>query len=181
MGLIRDGDRSANLSDILGDEDHLGDMDFKVAGTETGITAVQLDNKLGSLPLSLLEPSLRQARVGRLWILREMSRASSHPRSTLSPHAPRVHLLRIGTHRIRDLIGSGGRVIQAVQADTATRIDVADDGTVRLYAPDAASLEAALRRVRDLTGEPEVGKFYRGLSQCGVRSVRLSRTRDWST
>jgi polyribonucleotide nucleotidyltransferase len=163
MGLIRDGERLAILSDILGDEDHLGDMDFKVAGTETGVTAVQLDNKLGSLPIALLTTAMGQAREGRIRILREMARAIARPRPHLSPHAPRVAMVKIGTHRIRDLIGAGGRVIQAVQADTGSKIDVADDGTVRIYTADAASLDQTLRRVRDLTGEPEVGKFYRGV------------------
>ncbi len=162
MGLIRDSERTAILSDILGDEDHLGDMDFKVAGTETGVTAVQLDNKLGSLPIPLLGAAMEQAREGRFHILREMAKAIAHPRGSLSPHAPRVQLLKIGTHRIRDLIGAGGRVIQAVQADTGSKIDVSDDGTVRIYTQDAASLDQALRRVRDLTGEPEAGKIYRG-------------------
>ncbi len=152
MGLIREGDRIAILSDILGDEDHLGDMDFKVAGTESGVTAVQLDNKLGSLPFSLLEGAMGQAREGRIHILREMAKAIAKPRASLSLHAPRVQMLKIGVHRIRDLIGPGGRAIQAVQADTGSKIDVSDDGTVRIYTQDAASLEHALRRVRDLTG-----------------------------
>jgi polyribonucleotide nucleotidyltransferase len=163
MGLIREGDRVAILSDILGDEDHLGDMDFKVSGTEKGITAVQLDNKVGALPLDLLDRALEQARVGRLHILAEMAKALPRPRADLSRHAPRVAFLKIGTHRIRDLIGSGGRVIQALQADTLTKVDVSDDGTVRVYAGDAASLKLAVRRVHDLTDEPEVGRVYRGV------------------
>ncbi len=163
MGLIREGDRVAILSDILGDEDHLGDMDFKVAGTEKGITAVQLDNKVGALPLELLDRALEQARAGRLHILAEMAKALPRPRAELSPHAPRVAFLKIGTHRIRDLIGSGGRVIQALQADTLTKVDVSDDGTVRIYARDAASLKLAVRRVHDLTDEPEIGRVYRGV------------------
>jgi len=162
MGLMREGERLVILSDILGEEDHLGDMDFKVAGSDVGITAVQLDNKLGALPLRVLCGALEQAREGRLRILREMGRTLSKPRSDLSPRAPRVRLVKIGTHRIRDLIGPGGRVIQALQSDTGSRLDVADDGTVRIYARDAASLDAALARVRDLTGEPEVGCIYRG-------------------
>jgi polyribonucleotide nucleotidyltransferase len=162
MGLIREGDRVAILSDILGDEDHLGDMDFKVAGTEKGVTAVQLDNKVGALPIDLLQQALDQARAGRLHILGEMKKALPSPRAELSPHAPRVAFLKIGTHRIRDLIGSGGRVIQALQADTQTKVDVSDDGTVRIYALDAASLKLAVRRVHDLTDEPEIGRVYRG-------------------
>jgi polyribonucleotide nucleotidyltransferase len=163
MGLIREGDRVAVLSDILGDEDHLGDMDFKVAGTEKGVTAVQLDNKVGALPFDLLDRALEQAREGRMHILGEMAKALPRPRAELSPNAPRVAFLKIGVHRIRDLIGSGGRVIQALQADTQTKVDVSDDGTVRIYALDAASLKLAVRRVHDLTDEPEIGRVYRGV------------------
>jgi polyribonucleotide nucleotidyltransferase len=162
MGLIRSGDRQVILSDILGDEDHLGDMDFKVAGTEQGVTAIQLDNKIGAVPVSLLGPALEQARRGRLHILGEMRQALAAPRPELSPNAPRVAMVQIGRHRIRDLIGPGGRIIQALQADTQTKVDVTDDGRVRVYATRAAGLETALRRIRYLTGEPEVGKVYRG-------------------
>ncbi|MBD3163132.1 MAG: polyribonucleotide nucleotidyltransferase, partial [Candidatus Eisenbacteria bacterium] len=172
MGLVRDGERVAILSDILGDEDHLGDMDFKVAGTEAGITALQLDNKVGALPAALLSDALAQARRGRLTILEEMAKTIAQPKPDLSPLAPRVERLRIGTHRIRSLIGGGGRTIQAVQADTETKIDVEDDGTVRIYAQNHASLEAALRRVHDLTGEPVVGRFYRG-TVTGVKDFGL--------
>ncbi len=163
MGLVCDGSRTVILSDILGVEDHLGDMDFKVAGTDAGICAVQLDNKIGSLPLEVLEAALAQAREGRLSILREMGRALSAPRSDLSRLAPRVAIMKIAPHRIRDLIGPGGRHIQDLQADTGTRVDVQDDGTVRIYAADAGALPHARRRVFDLTGEPEVGKYYRGI------------------
>ena len=162
MGLIKEGDRFAILSDILGDEDHLGDMDFKVAGTEKGVTAVQLDNKIGELPMELLSQAVDQARRGRFHILREMAKTLARPRTELSPHAPRVAAVKIGVHRIRDLIGPGGRIIQDLQADTQTRVDVSDDGTVRIYAKDSASLQMALRRVEDLTGEPEIGRVYRG-------------------
>ncbi|MDM7913893.1 MAG: S1 RNA-binding domain-containing protein, partial [Candidatus Eisenbacteria bacterium] len=162
MGLVRDGERTAILSDILGDEDHLGDMDFKVAGTGKGITALQLDNKIGSVPIDLLAGALDQARSGRLHILAEMAKALREPRPHLAPHAPRIASTKIPTYRIRDLIGSGGRVIQDLQADTSTRVDVSDDGTVRVYAQSEPSLEMAMKRIRDLTGEPEVGKYYRG-------------------
>ncbi len=163
MGLIREEERVAILSDILGDEDHLGDMDFKVAGSDAGITAVQLDNKIGAVPLRLLRDALAQAREGRIHILGKMRAALAKPRADLSPHAPRVDTLRIGVHRIRDLIGPGGRVIQDLQADSGSKIDVSDDGLVRVYAPDVASLQQTMRRVRDLTGEPEVGRIYRGV------------------
>jgi polyribonucleotide nucleotidyltransferase len=162
MGLVQEGEKAVVLSDILGIEDHLGDMDFKVAGTEDGITAVQLDNKVGALPIELLARALEQARRGRLAILSEMARELAAPRSSLSRHAPRIAILKIRPHRIRDLIGPGGRHIQDVQADTGVKIEVEDDGTVRIYAPEAAALAPAERRVRDLTGEPEVGRLYRG-------------------
>jgi polyribonucleotide nucleotidyltransferase len=163
MGLIREGERVVILSDILGDEDHLGDMDFKVAGSPQGITAVQLDNKIGAVPIALLQGALEQARVGRLHILAEMAKALPKPRHELSANAPRVAMIKIGRHRIRDLIGSGGRVIQELQADTGTKVDVEDDGTVRVYAQDAASLDLARKRIDFLTGEPEVGRVYRGV------------------
>ena len=162
MGLVLEGERSAVLSDIIGVEDHLGDMDFKVAGTEVGITAVQLDNKLGALPLTLLEPALEQAREGRLHILGEMARELKAPRPELSLLAPRIAVMKIRPHRIRELIGPGGRTIQDLQADTGTRIDVKDDGTVRIYAPEAGAIPHAQRRIWYLTGEPKVGACYRG-------------------
>jgi len=137
-------------------------MDFKVAGTEAGVTAVQLDNKVGALPFDLLERALLQARRGRLHILKEMARALAGPRPQLSAHAPRVERMRIAPHRIRDLIGPGGRHIQDLQADAGVRIDVTDDGTVRIYAEEAGALPYAKKRVFDLTGEPEVGRIYRG-------------------
>ncbi len=163
MGLVREGERIAILSDILGDEDHLGDMDFKVAGTSQGITAVQLDNKIGAVPVPLLKGALEQARAGRLHILGEMAKTLPKPRRELSAHAPRVARITIGRHRIRDLIGPGGRVIQELQADTGTKVDVEDDGTVRIYAPDNASLDLARKRIDFLTGEPEIGRVYRGV------------------
>ena len=162
MGLVQEGDAAAILSDILGVEDHLGDMDFKVAGTAEGVTAVQLDNKVGSLPLDLLERALAQAHSGRIHILAEMAKALAGPRKQLSSYAPRIEVMKIQPHRIRDLIGPGGRHIQDLQADANVKIDVQDDGTVRIYAAEAGSLPHAKRRVWELTGEPEVGKIYRG-------------------
>jgi polyribonucleotide nucleotidyltransferase len=162
MGLIKEGENISILSDILGDEDHLGDMDFKVAGTTQGITAIQLDNKLGSLPAELLQRALAQAKEGRLHILGQMAEALAVPRPQLAPNAPRIRSLVIGTHRIRTLIGAGGKTIRELQADTGTSIDVADDGTVRIFAPDVDALRAAEKRVIELTGEPEVGRYYRG-------------------
>ena len=162
MGLVQEGDAVAILSDILGVEDHLGDMDFKVAGTAEGVTAVQLDNKVGSLPLDLLERALAQAHSGRIHILAEMAKTLAGPRKQLSAYAPRIEVMKIRPHRIRDLIGPGGRHIQDLQADANVKIDVQDDGTVRIYAAEAGSLPHAKRRVWELTGEPEVGKIYRG-------------------
>jgi polyribonucleotide nucleotidyltransferase len=162
MGLVQEGGAVAILSDILGVEDHLGDMDFKVAGTADGVTAVQLDNKVGSLPLDLLERALAQAHSGRVHILAEMAKTLAGPRKQLSALAPRIEVMKIRPHRIRDLIGPGGRHIQDLQADANVKIDVQDDGTVRIYAAEAGSLPHAKRRVWELTGEPEVGKIYRG-------------------
>ena len=162
MGLVQEGDAVAILSDILGVEDHLGDMDFKVTGTAEGVTAVQLDNKVGSLPLDLLTRALAQAHSGRVHILAEMAKTLAGPRKQLSTYAPRIEVMKIRPHRIRDLIGPGGRHIQDLQADAKVKIDVQDDGTVRIYAAEAGSLPHAKRRVWELTGEPEVGKIYRG-------------------
>jgi polyribonucleotide nucleotidyltransferase len=172
MGLVQEGGAAAILSDILGVEDHLGDMDFKVAGTAEGVTAVQLDNKVGSLPLDLLERALAQAHIGRVHILAEMAKALAGPRKQLSAFAPRIEVMKIRPHRIRDLIGPGGRHIQELQADANVKIDVQDDGTVRIYAAEAGSLPYAKRRVWELTGEPEVGKIYRG-TVTGVKEFGL--------
>lgn len=163
MGLISDREQAVVLSDILGAEDHLGDMDFKVAGTTEGVTAVQLDNKLGWLPHDLLVRALEQAREGRLHILNEMSQALAEPRPELAPTAPRIQVMKIGTHRIRFLIGPAGKTIRDVEATTGATVEVTDDGTVKLFGPDRDSLRAAEKRVQQLTGEPEVGKLYRGV------------------
>ncbi len=162
MGLIVAGERSVVLTDILGDEDHLGDMDFKVAGTAEGVTAVQMDNKVGSLPRAVLEHALELARRGRLHILAEMARICSGPRQELRPNVPQVRFLRIRPARIRDLIGPGGRHIQSIEADTGAKVDVADDGRVRIFGSAGTRLDEAERRARYLTGEPRVGAIYRG-------------------
>ena len=161
MGMIGEHGKVVVLSDILGDEDHLGDMDFKVAGTTEGITAIQLDNKLGAVPAETLAAALEQARAGRLHILREMDKALAAPRPELKPGAPRVSSLRIRRERIRDLIGSGGKTIQEIQQTAGVKIDVNDEGLVRIYAPTAAATAEALRRVRLVTLEPEVGQVFR--------------------
>ncbi|RME02155.1 MAG: polyribonucleotide nucleotidyltransferase, partial [Deltaproteobacteria bacterium] len=162
MGLVKTEAQVAVLSDILGDEDHLGDMDFKVAGTEVGITAVQMDNKLGSLSREILARALEQARLGRLHILGEMAKARATVRETLAPSAPRIVGLKIRPSRIRDLIGPGGSNIQSIQERFGVRVEVDPDGAVRIYADDLASASQASRRIRELTAELEVGKFYRG-------------------
>jgi len=162
MGLIAEGDRRVILSDILGDEDHLGDMDFKVAGTEAGVTALQLDNKLGSLPREVLAQALEQARHGRRHVLGEMKKVLAAPRGEMPPQAPRVTLLRIRPGRIRDLIGPGGRHIQAIQQTTGVKIDVGDDGRVTIFGPPGARRREAEVQVRYYTGVPFVGRVYRG-------------------
>jgi len=162
MGLVKEGDRFVVLSDILGDEDHLGDMDFKVAGTKNGVTAVQLDNKVGQLPREVLEQGLEQARQGRNHILGEMARILDRPREALSPYAPRTHPLRIRKERIRDLIGPGGRVIQQIQAQTNVQIEVNDDGLIRVYSTAKSDLDGALHMIKHYTADLEIGKIYRG-------------------
>ena len=163
MGLVKEGDRFEILTDILGEEDHQGDMDFKVAGTSRGITAFQLDNKLGTLPCDILEKALERARAARVHVLSEMAKTIEKPRDALSPHAPRVELLRIRKERIKDLIGPGGRVIQDIQAATSTKIDVGEEGEVKVFSPDEINMRAALKRIKDLILEPLEGKFYRGV------------------
>ena len=162
MGLVREEGEFHVLTDILGDEDHLGDMDFKVAGTREGVTAIQMDNKLGSIPREVLVRALDQAREARLHVLDEMAKVLPAPRETLSPRAPRITSLRIRRERIRELIGPGGRNVQEIRAATGVEIDIGHDGLVRIYARDQAGAAEALRRIRHLTLEPEVGEVYRG-------------------
>ncbi len=162
MGLIKEGDDVAVLSDILGDEDHLGDMDFKVAGTRDGVTAVQMDIKIGGVTRAIMEKALGQAREARLHILDRMDEALAAPRPELSTHAPRIVTLRIKTDRIRDLIGPGGKTIRGIVEETGCKIDVEDDGTVLVASSDGVSMQRAIDRIRGLTAEAEVGKIYRG-------------------
>ena len=162
MGLIREAGESVILSDILGDEDHLGDMDFKVAGTRDGVTAVQLDNKLGSIEPEVLARALEQARSGRLRILDAMAKVLAAPRAEVAAHAPHVERVRIRPPRIRDLIGPGGRHIQAIQQEADVTIDIGDDGAVTIFGRPGARMQTAARRVRHYTGEPDKGKIYRG-------------------
>ncbi|MDO8494787.1 MAG: polyribonucleotide nucleotidyltransferase, partial [Deltaproteobacteria bacterium] len=162
MGLIKEGDEYAILSDILGDEDHLGDMDFKVAGTEKGITALQMDIKIAGLSEKLLKEALAQAKEGRLHILGEMRKCLTEHRTELSPLAPKIILTQIDKSKIGALIGPGGSNIRAIIDETGAKIDVDDDGNVHIYAADQAAGEAALRRVKGLTAVPEAGKYYKG-------------------
>ena len=162
MGLIKEGDEFAVLSDILGDEDHLGDMDFKVAGTREGITALQMDIKIDGITREIMEQALSQAQAGRLHILDEMDKGLSAPRETMSDYAPRFLTLRINPEKIRDVIGKGGATIRALTEETGTTIDIDDDGLVRIASTDNAAAEDARERIELLTSEVEIGKVYTG-------------------
>jgi polyribonucleotide nucleotidyltransferase len=163
MGLIKEGEAFAVLSDILGDEDHIGDMDFKVTGTAKGVTAIQMDIKVQGLTRDILQRALYQARDGRIHILGKMAAALAEPREELSPHAPRIHTLTVKPDRIRDIIGPGGKQIRAIVDQTGCAIDVEDDGTVSIASSDDASLKKAIAIIKGLTQEPEVGEFYMGV------------------
>ena len=162
MGLIKEGDRVVVLSDILGLEDHLGDMDFKVTGTEKGVTALQMDIKIAGITAALMRQALDQARTGRLHILARMRESLQAPRPNLSPLAPRIYTLKIKTDRIRDVIGPGGKTIRGIIADCGVKINVEDTGIVSIAAADEASAQKAIQMVNRLTEEVEVGKVYMG-------------------
>ncbi|GJL80081.1 MAG: polyribonucleotide nucleotidyltransferase [Nitrospinaceae bacterium] len=162
MGLIKEGDRSAILSDILGSEDHLGDMDFKVAGTREGITALQMDIKIGGLDKELMGRALEQAKEGRLHILGEMEKALSTPREEMSVYAPRIVTLKVPKDKIRDIIGAGGKVIRGIIEQTGVSIDINDDGIVSIASTDKKASQAAIDIVQSLIQEVEVGKIYLG-------------------
>ncbi len=162
MGLIEQDGKIAVLSDILGDEDHLGDMDFKVCGTQNGITAVQMDIKLEGVSRQTLEQALEQARVGRLHILSKMLQTLETPRTEMSQWAPRITTIKVKQERIKDVIGPGGKVIKDIVAKTGVSIDVQDDGTVNVASTDPVMAEKALRMIKDITREPEPGKIYLG-------------------
>ncbi len=162
MGLIKEGEKIAILSDILGDEDHLGDMDFKVCGTAAGITSIQMDIKIGGVTREILERALAQAAEGRKHILGEMAKALTAPRGDVSAYAPRITTLKIRPERIKDVIGPGGKVIKEIVATTGCAINVEDDGTVSVASSDQERVAAAIKRIKDLTQEAEVGKTYLG-------------------
>jgi polyribonucleotide nucleotidyltransferase len=162
MGLIKEGDEVRVLSDILGDEDHLGDMDFKIAGTADGVTAVQMDIKIGGVSRAIMQQALDQARGSRLHILEAMGRTLGSARGQLSTYAPRIVTLHIKQDRIRDLIGPGGKVIRGLVEETGCKIDVEDDGTVYVASADGVAMQKAIDRIRGITAEAEVGRIYRG-------------------
>lgn len=160
MGLVKEGDEFIILSDILGDEDHLGDMDFKVTGTESGITAIQMDCKIAGIDRPILQRALEQARAGRIHILGKMKQAMPAPRPELSNYAPRVITIQINPDKIRDIIGPGGKMIRSIVAETGAKIDVDDSGRVVVMSPDREACDKAIAKIRSITEEPEVGKLY---------------------
>jgi polyribonucleotide nucleotidyltransferase len=162
MGLIKEGDRFAVLSDILGDEDHLGDMDFKVAGTEKGVTSLQMDIKIAGITEEIMQVALDQAKGGRMHILGEMAKALNQPRPELGEFAPRIEVITIPTDKIREVIGSGGKVIREIVEKTGAKIDISDDGTVKVASADGKAIKAAINWIKSIAAEPEVGTIYQG-------------------
>ncbi|WP_018953537.1 polyribonucleotide nucleotidyltransferase [Thioalkalivibrio sulfidiphilus] len=162
MGLIKEGDAFAVISDILGDEDHLGDMDFKVAGSKDGVSALQMDIKIDGITREIMEKALAQAKEGRLYILEKMNAVLSEPRTEVSAYAPRFTTLKIHPDKIRDVIGKGGATIRALTEETGTSIDISDDGTVKIASVDKAAGDEARRRIEELTADVEVGRVYEG-------------------
>jgi polyribonucleotide nucleotidyltransferase len=162
MGLIKEGDEFAVLTDILGDEDHLGDMDFKVAGTDSGVTALQMDIKIDGITREIMQVALDQAREGRMHILGKMADVIREPRSEMSAYAPRFITMRINPEKIRDVIGKGGATIRAITEETGTTIDIEDDGSVKIASVDREAGEEARRRIEEITADVEVNKIYEG-------------------
>ena len=163
MGLMKEGDDYVILSDILGDEDHLGDMDFKVTGTRRGVCALQMDIKVDGLTRKILEEALDQAKRGRLHILEKMDAAISAPRDEVSIYAPRIVTVQVKPDKVRDIIGPGGKTIRAIQEQTGAQIDINDNGVVSIASADAKAIEQAQALISGLTMEPEVGQFYNGI------------------
>jgi len=162
MGLIKEGEKFAVLSDILGDEDHLGDMDFKVAGTQNGVTSLQMDIKITGITEEIMQVALDQAKDGRMHILGEMGKALGTARSELGEHAPRIETIKIPTDKIREVIGSGGAVIREIVAESGAKVDIEDDGTIQVAAAKREAIEDALRRINEIVAEPEIGEIYKG-------------------
>lgn len=172
MGLIKEGDDYAVLTDILGDEDHLGDMDFKVTGTDQGITALQMDIKITSITFEIMEKALAQARDGRMHILGKIEKAIKAPREKVSEYAPQMYTMKINPDKVREVIGKGGVVIQALTRETNTNIDLEDDGTIKIMAVSKEDADEAIRRIKDIVAEPEVGQIYAG-TVSGVKDFGL--------
>ncbi|HEV2332393.1 MAG TPA: S1 RNA-binding domain-containing protein, partial [Gammaproteobacteria bacterium] len=162
MGLIKEDKGFAVLTDILGDEDHLGDMDFKVAGTAIGVTALQMDIKIQGITKEIMQQALAQAKDGRLHILGKMNEVISKPRADMSEWAPRIVVIKIDPEKIRDVIGKGGVVVRGIQEETGTTIEIEDDGTIKIASVDKAQGEAARKRIEDITADVEVGRIYEG-------------------
>ena len=162
MGLVKEGNNVIILSDILGDEDQTGDMDFKVAGTRDGITALQMDIKIHELSRDIMRKALEQARTGRLFILDKMLEVLKEPREEISPHAPKIITIKINPDKIREIIGPGGKTIRAMQSETNTRIEIDDSGIVKIAAVSEKDADAALEKIKEITREPEVGAIYEG-------------------
>ncbi|MGB3739886.1 MAG: polyribonucleotide nucleotidyltransferase [Pontixanthobacter sp.] len=162
MGLILEGDEFTVLSDILGDEDHLGDMDFKVAGSESGITSLQMDIKVAGITKEIMQTAMEQAKAGRAHILGEMNKALGNARGEVSQHAPRIETMQIDKSKIRDVIGTGGKVIREIVAETGAKVDIDDEGTIKISSSDASQIDAARKWIEGITEEAEVGKVYDG-------------------
>ncbi|GAB4172934.1 MAG: polyribonucleotide nucleotidyltransferase [Wenzhouxiangellaceae bacterium] len=162
MGLIKEGERFAVLTDILGDEDHLGDMDFKVAGTAEGVTALQMDIKIDGITREIMRQALEQAKAGRIHILQEMNKVLDKPRAEMSQYAPRLFTMRVHPDKIRDVIGKGGTTIRQITEETGTTIDIADDGTITIASANKEAADEARRRIEMITADVEVGKIYEG-------------------
>ena len=162
MGLIKEGEKFAVLTDILGDEDHLGDMDFKVAGTRDGVTALQMDIKITSITPEIMKIALKQAHEGRMHILGKMAESIAEPRSEISPNAPRIQSFQIDKEKIRDVIGTGGKVIREITEKTGAKVDITDDGLVSVAAVDGEAGRAAVDWIKSIVAEPETGHIYDG-------------------
>ena len=162
MGLILEGEKFAVLSDILGDEDHLGDMDFKVAGTEQGVTSLQMDIKIAGITEEIMKVALTQAKDGRVHILGEMAKALTTARAELGEHAPRIEVMKIAVDKIREVIGSGGKVIREIVEKTGAKINIEDDGTIKIASASGDAIKAAINWIKSIASEPEVGQIYEG-------------------
>ena len=162
MGLVKEADNFVILSDIMGDEDHLGDMDFKVAGTADGVTALQMDIKITSITREIMEKALKQAKEGRLFILGKIAETLSGPRTEISAHAPRLTLIQIAKDKIKDVIGSGGKTIRDIVEQSGAKIDIDDNGVIQIASLSEESAQKALAMIKNIVAEPEIGQIYDG-------------------